>query len=148
MHIFWRFIRAWVSIYAYYEIYLNSKGNNYNYSNLTTRQLYQKCLDAMEQMEVVRSFEAYIANIDLSTVNNGVIEQAQAEYKKIPANLTDKISKEAMEKYRAILALDDPVKPLIPSQNQFEGEIASSQTPPRSTPQNSPVHARQSNTRF
>ena len=29
------------SIYAYYEIYLNSKGNNYNYSNLTTRQLYQ-----------------------------------------------------------------------------------------------------------
>lgn len=113
------------SIYAYYEIYLNSKGNNYNYSNLTTRQLYQKCLDAMEQMEVVRSFEAYIANIDLSTVNNGVIEQAQAEYKKIPANLTDKISKEAMEKYRAILALYDPVKPLIPSQNQFEGEIAS-----------------------
>ena len=38
---------------------------------------------------VVRSFEAYIANIDLSTVNNGVIEQAQAEYKKIPANLTE-----------------------------------------------------------
>ena len=76
-------------------------------------------------MQVVRTFEAYVANVDLSTVNNGVIEQAQAEYKKIPVNLTDKISAEAMEKYRAILALYDPVKPLVPSDNKFEGEIAS-----------------------
>lgn len=113
------------SVYAYYEIYLNSKGNNYNYSNLQTSQLYKKCLDAIEQMQVVRTFEAYVANVDLSTVNNGVIEQAQAEYKKIPVNLTDKISAEAMEKYRAILALYDPVKPLVPSDNKFEGEIAS-----------------------
>lgn len=112
------------SVGAYYEIYLNSKQNDYVYSNLNVGQLYQKCQDTA-LMALVKAFETYVTGVSLDTVNNGVVAQAQAEYRKVPAIMTGKISAEAMEKYKAILAKYDPVKPLVPSQNKFEGEIAS-----------------------
>lgn len=108
---------------AYYQFYLNTKQNDYAYTNLSINQLYQKCKDTAN-MELVAAFEAYIAGIDLSTVNNDVVAQAQAEYKKVPADYLSKISTDILAKYNQIVALYDPVKPLVPSEDKFEDEIA------------------------
>ena len=113
------------SVTAYYQVYMNAAQNNSLYSNISTGQLYKKCQEAVETMSSVRAFEDYILNINLDTVNNGVVAQAQAEYAKVPATLKGKISKEALERYNAVIALYDPVKPLTPSDDRFEGEIAS-----------------------
>lgn len=108
---------------AYYQFYLNTKQDDYAYTNLSVGQLYQKCKDTAN-MELVASFEKYIAGVDLSTVNNDVVAQALAEYKKVPADYKSKISAEIAEKYSQIIALYDPVKPLVPSEDKFEDEIA------------------------
>ena len=109
--------------YAYYQIYLNAKQDDYVYTNVTINNLYQKCRDTAN-MELVAAFEAYIAGIDLSTVNNDIVAQAQAEYKKVPADYLSKISTDILAKYNQIVALYDPIKPLVPSEDKFEDELA------------------------
>lgn len=108
---------------AYYQVYLNAKRDDYVYTNVSINGLYQKCSETAK-MELIAAFEEYIAGIDLGTVNNDLVAEAQAEYKKLPADYISKISVECMEKYNRIIAMYDPVKPLIPSQDKFEDEIA------------------------
>lgn len=43
--------------YAYYQIYLNAKQDDYVYTNVTINNLYQKCRDTAN-MELVAAFEA------------------------------------------------------------------------------------------
>lgn len=108
---------------AYYQVYLNAKQDDYAYTNLNINTLYTKCSETAK-MELVEAFEAYVAGVDLTTVNNDVVAEARAEYKKVPSDYLSKISAESMEKYNQIIALYDPVKPLTPSEDKFEDEIA------------------------
>ena len=110
-------------ISVYYMIYLNSKKDDYAYSNLGVSQLYKKC-EETAGMSLVAEFEEFISKIDLSTVDNGVVASAQEKYKQIPVTLLSKISDEITEKYNEILKLYDPVKPLTPSDYKFEKEIS------------------------
>ncbi|MGN0543768.1 MAG: hypothetical protein ACI4JG_10015 [Acutalibacteraceae bacterium] len=110
------------STYVYYTYYLNSKKDDYAYSNLSASSLYKKC-EETAGMEIVAAFEEWIAEINLDEVNNDTVAQAQAKYKEVPASLKSKISAEASEKYAEIIKRYDPVDPLTPSDYKFEEEI-------------------------
>ncbi|MDO4379789.1 MAG: hypothetical protein Q4D20_02830 [Clostridia bacterium] len=111
------------SVYAYYLVYLNSKKDDYAYNNVMISQLYAKC-EETAGMTMIAEFEKWLEAIDLDSVTNEIIAEAEAKYKEIPRALLSKISDEAEKKYSAILALYDPTKPLTPSDYKFENEIS------------------------
>lgn len=111
------------SVYAYYDFYLNTKGNDYAYSNMAYSQLYKKC-EETAQMALVKEFETWVMAVDLDRVTNATVAEAQSRYAEIPVSLTSQISPEAKAKYDAIVALYDPVKPLTPSEDKFEDQFA------------------------
>ncbi|MGN0567372.1 MAG: hypothetical protein ACI4JR_02150 [Acutalibacteraceae bacterium] len=111
------------SIYAYYEYYLNSAGNDYAYSNMSYSQFYKKCQETA-QMALVQEFENWVMAVDLDRVTNATVAEAQDRYGELPSSLISQISPEAKEKYDAIIALYDPVKPLTPSEDKFEDQFA------------------------
>ncbi|MCM1545306.1 MAG: hypothetical protein NC110_08415 [Ruminococcus sp.] len=110
-----------VKAYSYY--YLNAAGDAYSYSNLTYTQLYKKCAET-GGIAFVNEFIDYVNSIDLNEVNNDIVAQAQAKYNAIPSEFKANVTAEAREKYSAILALYDPVKPLTPLDYDFAEEIA------------------------
>lgn len=108
---------------AYYEYYLNSKGNDYAYSNMSYSQFYNKCKETA-QMAMVEEFETWVMAVDLDRVTNATVAEAQSRYGELPSSLISQISPEAKEKYNAIIALYDPVKPIVPSEDKFEDQFA------------------------
>ncbi|MGN1349253.1 MAG: hypothetical protein ACI4VI_09945 [Acutalibacteraceae bacterium] len=111
------------SVYVYYLIYLNSKKDDYAYSNLAISQLYAKC-EETAGMSMIADFEEWVMSVDISTVDNAVVALAEDKYAELPKALLPKISDEASAQYSAILALYDPAKPMVPSDYSFEKEIA------------------------
>lgn len=111
------------SVYAYYLVYLNAKKDDYAYSNIMISQLYAKC-EETAGMTMIAEFEKWIGSIDLSSVTNEIIAQAESKYNEIPRTLLSKISDGASEKYKEILALYDPTKPRVPSDYDFSKEIS------------------------
>ena len=111
------------SVYAYYLIYLNSKKDDYAYSNLSFGQLYAK-REETAGMALIAEFEERLKTLDLNTVNNEIVAEAEAKYKAIPTTLLSKLSDEAAAKYKEVLACYSPDQPLTPSDYRYEKEIA------------------------
>lgn len=109
--------------YVYYLVYLNSKKDDYNYSNLTINQLYAKC-EETAGMSMINDFAEWVMSVDLSTVDNSVVALAEDKHAELPYALLSKIPEEAAAKYSQILSLYDPAEPLVPSEYGFEKEIA------------------------
>lgn len=111
------------SISVYYLFYLNSKKDDYLYSNLSIRQLYAKC-EETAGMSMIADFEEWVMSVDLSAVDNAMVALAEDKYAELPQALLSKLSDEASAQYSAILVLYDPAKPMVPSDYSFEKEIA------------------------
>ena len=60
-------------------------------------------------------------------MNNDVVAESAKRYNALPSSLRPQISGEAMEKYTMIQNMYDPIKPLVPSRDMFEDEIAAYQ---------------------
>ncbi|MGN0561206.1 MAG: hypothetical protein ACI4K6_00180 [Candidatus Fimenecus sp.] len=100
----------------------NSKGT-WTTTQVTTAQLYAKCVDA-RNIVYVQEFEAWLATIDLSKVDNSVVAEALARFGEIPASVRSQISEEAQAIYQDVLSKYDPVKPLTPGAYDYALEIA------------------------
>lgn len=111
------------SVSVYYLIYLNSKKDDYTYSNLSIRQLYAKC-EETAGMSMIADFEEWVLSVDLSAVDNAMVALAEDKYAELPKVLLSKLSDEASAQYSAILALYDPAKPMVPSEYGFEKELS------------------------
>lgn len=59
---------------AYYYIFLNSKGNDYSYSNLSYAEFYKQC-EKTKDMVLVTAFQDYIATVDVATVDNAKVRK-------------------------------------------------------------------------
>ncbi len=112
-------------IYAFHYVATNVS-NGYTTSSVYVRSLYQQCKDYADYAKVLE-FEAYIAGIKFDEVNNDVVAESAKRYNALPSSLRPQISGEAMEKYTMIQNMYDPIKPLVPSRDMFEDEIAAYQ---------------------
>lgn len=113
------------SVYAFYYVSTN-KSNGYSTSYITVDKLYQQCKDYVDYAKVL-DFEAYIAGIKFDEVNNDIVAESAAKYNALPASLKAQISNEILDKYNTIQNMYEPVKPLVPSRDLFEEEIAAYQ---------------------
>lgn len=112
-------------IYAFYYVSA-SKYNGFSTSYVYVNKLYQQCKDYADYAKVLE-FETYIAGIKFDEVNNDVVAETLAAYNALPSSLRSQVSDEIMEKYNTIQNMYDPIKPLVPSRDMFEDEIAAYQ---------------------
>ncbi len=105
---------------------VTNASNGYSTSYVSVMNLYKQCKDYADYAKVLE-FEAYIAGIKFDEVNNDVVAESAKRYNALPSSLRPQISGEAMEKYTMIQNMYDPIKPLVPSRDMFEDEIAAYQ---------------------
>lgn len=110
------------SVNVFYYTATN-KYNGYTTTGVYVKSLYQQCTDYVDYAKVL-AFEEYIAGIKFDEVNNGVVAETAEKYSALPDSLKAQVSDEIMEKYNTIQNMYEPVKPLIPSRDMFEDEIA------------------------
>lgn len=105
---------------------VTNASNGYSTSYVSVMNLYKQCKDYADYAKVLE-FETYIAGIKFDEVNNDVVAESAKRYNALPSSLKPQISGEAMEKYTMIQNMYDPIKPLVPSRDMFEDEIAAYQ---------------------
>lgn len=113
------------SIAAFRYVATNAS-NGYSTTNVSVTNLYQRCTEYADYAKVLE-FETYIEGIKFDEVNNDVVAESAKRYNALPASLKAQLSIEIIEKYNTIQNMYEPVKPLIPSRDMFEEEIAAYQ---------------------